>query len=406
MPTRKGQQFNITSTLGRVAVAVVFAGTTACSGPPEPVSTTVGSSDASTTSAGPTTSTLLDRVTTNTAESAIEYQEYVETALEIMERFFYATDHVDWYEIRQPALEGLATDPSPEQAYAAIRDALQELGDPHSRFEPPQIRRERARLPGEISRPSGERMSRIGYLKLPGVGLAGTIDPDDPKAYANQVNALLEELDSPEPACGWIVDLRENAEGWISPMFASLGPLLGQGIVLTANGPQGTQTIEVDKDYLVSYDFEPSVDAPSADFPLLEEFRLVDSTREETLDFIDATITPSGPVYEPELEDPPVAVLISGTTGSAAEYVTIAFLGRDNTQTFGETTRGVPTARGGYQFVDGGVLGLAVLAPADRLGRTHSSHIFADEFIGPSPPGEDRTLDSALEWLTAQPSCE
>lgn len=384
---------------------IVFS-VTACTASLDTAPTTTADPDLVTASSSqdPIASTASNGTSTTSQAGDIDYREYVETALELMERFYYATDQVDWDPVREAALDNLTADPSREEAYGAIRAALLELGDPHSRFEPPRMRQDLAELQGETPEPSGERVGQVGYLKLPGIANY-VIDPNDPKFYADRVNELLEELDTPEHACGWIVDLRDNGGGTAGPMFASLGPLLGQGVVLTATGPAGTQTLTVKEDHRVDVGGELATHEPPADLPLLKEWSLAGSTVEETQTLIEAARTPSESLYQPVLADPPVAVLISGSTRSAAEYLTIAFLGRDNTQTFGQTTFGIPTGVGGAQFVDGGVLALAGMAPADRLGRSYTSNIFPDNFIAPSPPSEDQTLDAALEWLATQPTC-
>jgi C-terminal processing protease CtpA/Prc len=356
---------------------------------------------------GATTSTPsigTETPTTSDPVGAADYLEYVETALAVMESYYYASPETDWQPIRETALEGLDADPSPAESYRSIDDALSALGDPHSVFWPPRARQDAAVTSEDVLLPSGERIGPIGYLNLPGDGTAN-LDPDRPKLYADRVNQLLEVLDSPEAACGWIVDLRENSGGWISNMFAGLGALLGEGVVLTATGPAGTQTIEVKGDLLIDITFNAGANAPTVDSPLLEPWTFTDATEEQTQDLVEATQTPSASVYRPQLPHAPVAVLISGATASAAEYLTIAFLGREDTETFGQTTFGVPTARGTFQFTDGGVLGLAVLAPADRVGRTYTSNIFPDTFVGPSPPGDDATLDAAVEWLSGHRDC-
>lgn len=353
-----------------------------------------------TTSSAPTSRVDQTPVTTEAAPDI----DYVETALTVLEATYYASAEVDWTEMDQAATADLPDDPSPSRAYDAIQSALFDLADPHSYFVPPRQRQDMETVPKGIEPPVGERLRDIGYIELPAIA-NWNIDPNNPTEYADTVNQMLNLLDNPEPACGWVIALRNNGGGTTGPMLASLGPLLGEGVVLTATTPGGTQTISVASDWTITYDFEQVRPNPTANLPLLTDFSLEGTTAQETTALIEAALTVSEPVYQPAVEDPPVAVLTSNVTASAAEYVVVAFLGRDNTRTFGTTTAGMPTGIAGFQFVDGGILGVAATVPSDRQGNAYSAHIVPDQFIGFSRPGEDAPLDAALEWLRNEPPC-
>ena len=71
-----------------------------------------------------------------------------------------------------------------------------------------------------------ELPGRIGYLELPGI--VGTQADQD--TYATGAQQAIRTIDA-VPRCGWVVDLRTNRGGYIYPMLAAAGPLLGNGPV-------------------------------------------------------------------------------------------------------------------------------------------------------------------------------
>src|SRR5438270_7244326 len=54
------------------------------------------------------------------------------------------------------------------------------------------------------------------------------VDGPTATAFATRVQELIRAVDQP-PACGWIVNLRQNGGGLMWPMLAGIGPLLGEG---------------------------------------------------------------------------------------------------------------------------------------------------------------------------------
>ncbi|MFJ6775483.1 S41 family peptidase, partial [Kitasatospora sp. NPDC091257] len=100
----------------------------------------------------------------------------------------------------------------------------------------------------------------------------------------------------------------------------------------------------------------------------------------------------------------PVAVLTGPGTGSAGEAVTIAFIGRPDTRSFGARTYGVPTGNAAHRLSDGAVVLLTGAAEADRTGRIHAGPIEPDEAVDTRKEG-DPSLTAATGWLGRQESC-
>ncbi|MFE7245143.1 S41 family peptidase [Streptomyces sp. NPDC057580] len=185
--------------------------------------------------------------------------------------------------------------------------------------------------------PEGRRLAgAIGYLMLPPV-------PSDRVAapYVRSARSIISALDK-QGTCGWVIDMRSNSGGDMWGPLAAVGPILGDGTVgaaVYADGEKSPRAIE-------------------------------NGTPRQYMD-------EWGPAASLARPTPPVAVLTSRRTASAAEAVTIAFPGRPNTRTFGQPTAGVPTANAPYQLSDGALVILTVAREADGTGAYTT---------GPSPP--------------------
>jgi C-terminal processing protease CtpA/Prc len=123
------------------------------------------------------------------------------------------------------------------------------------------------------------------------------------------------------------------------------------------------------------------------------------------LDALTGELAPSdGSVAGP----PPVAVLTSPMTASAGEYIVMGFSGRPRARTFGEPTYGVPTSMTPFFLWDGGFLNVSVAAGIDAAGRTHDGPITPDELIETPferfGAADDPVVSRALAWLQTQVS--
>lgn len=290
---------------------------------------------------------------------------YLASALDVMEKHALVTEDVDWPKLRQDAFAEARQARTPSDTYRAIRQGLRDLNDEHSTFYDPEAASENLNTPADdLILPEGHRLAgSIGQLILPP-------EPSDRVAapYVRSARSTVAELDG-QGVCGWIIDLRSNHGGDMWGPLAAVGPVLGDGTVgsvVYADGKKSPWTLR-------------------------------NGTPRQYLD----KWGPAKPLARPA---PPVAVLTSRRTASAAEAVTIAFRGRPDTRTFGEATAGVPTANASYELSDGALVILTVAREADRNGRLYNGPVEPDVEV-PETRGHDQALEEATDWLRKQKAC-
>ena len=240
-----------------------------------------------------------------------------------------------------------------------------------------------------------ELPGRIGYLELPGI--VGTQADQD--AYASGAQRAIRDADTVS-RCGWVVDLRSNRGGYIYPMLAAAGPLLGNGHVAGKIDAAGVMEQWV---YAVGQITIRRTAAPGTPDP---SFPAAGATGNATGGAAVSSVSSPYALADPEA---PVAVLTSSLTASAGEATAIAFRGRANTRSFGEATRGLTTFNVMTQMPDLASIIVTNAVDADRTGRTYD---------GPVPPDQpvavdwnhigdpaDPVLGAAVHWLGTQKSC-
>ncbi|MER7757876.1 S41 family peptidase [Kitasatospora sp. NPDC097643] len=303
-----------------------------------------------------------------------EARGYLTEALDLMQQQSLRRAEVDWKTVRARAFDQAGTARTPAETYPAISGALGALNDHHSQFVPP----DRAAQPGVVDgdnevvdAPTSRQLpGRIGYLRLPRVNGSDRTYAE----YGRQGRAAVAATDR-VGACGWVVDLRDETGGGMWAPLAAAGPILGDGPVggfLTPDGKHSVWSIRGGVPY-------------------------EDDTPQASAEGVSPLAVP----------DPPVAVLTSRATGSAGEAVTLAFIGRPATRSFGGQTYGVPTGNAAHRLSDGAVIVLTGAAETDRTGRVHDGPIRPDEEVdAPTRKDSDPTLDAATAWLSTQPACK
>ena len=301
---------------------------------------------------------------------------YLTAALDIMQQHSVNRKTIDWSTLRQQAFARANGAETPADTYSAIRMALLALGDQHSSFIDPQVA---SQLKTEESTSNVEPDARllsqsIGYLELlpfEGTNLAAM------QRYVQTVQDAIRRIDQ-AGTCGWVVDLRINSGGNMSPRIAAVGPILGDGIALSFVGPDGFKQMWGYSNGYTQIDGSPT--------------------------FVGTTNA-----YHLKHPMPPVAVLTGLATASAGEAIAIAFRGRPHTRSFGQPTYGLSTSNDAFSLSDGALLLLTVAVDADRTGKTYGGAIAPDEFV----PGQiwqigtpaDRVLQVATAWLHEQEGC-
>lgn len=313
---------------------------------------------------------------------------YLTTVLDTMQRRSVRRHEIDWPSFRHTTrtlAEGARTT---RDTYVAIRDAVDRLGDRHSRFLAPEevgadiagegVRIGRSVSPGapRSAVPTGRRLTpEIAFVDVQTFNSLGR-----PLAvvteHVDQYHALLAALDSPL-ICGWVVDLRFNAGGSMWPMLAGIGPILGPGVAGFFVDPDGETTTWFYQD---------------GGAGLIEVGVFARGTGS----------------YELLTPHPPVAVLTGPNTASAGEAVATAFRGRSDTRSFGTGTFGVSTANRGFFQSDGALLLLSATTFADRTGTLYGGVLEPDSTVAglaTQIPESDLTLAVAMDWLRDHPAC-
>lgn len=302
---------------------------------------------------------------------------YLRAAFDTIETHHVYGDAYDWEELWLATLETGEGATTVDETHDALRFALADLNDPHTGF---------GIYPDSLSSsdPDGSASDRtvemppmtakliddkIGYVEIPRFGWPVG---DVADAYATNLQDLIRRLDVQRP-CGWVVDVRRNTGGNMWPMIAGAGPLIGEGEVGAF----------VDRD----------------------GGRMVWTYRDGTAAVDTLSVSVSGePVGMPDA--PPVAVLTSSRTGSAAEAVVVAFRGLPNVQTFGKPTAGATTSPGYFDFEEGMWMRFSVLYYADRRGTIYRGPIEPDVPVETDMWDDHAAAEStAVEWLLDTAAC-
>jgi carboxyl-terminal processing protease len=273
-------------------------------------------------------------------------QRYAEIALDHM------ADGLEWdpgtaREVRARVAAQVADAGSYAATYDALRDAVPELGGPHSAFlTPDEAARDLRGAPPAAGtdepRPNVSTADGITTIVIP------TLVGGDDAAHQRYVDAGAQGLVDAAPATtrGWVVDLRGNHGGDMWPMLAALSPLLDEGRVMSFEHAHGSVPVTL-QDGAVADD--GSVAATSG-----------------------AGRVPAGL---------PIAVLTDGMTGSSGEAAAIAFVGQEGVRSFGQPTYGFSTANQPITLIDGAVVNLTVAVDADRSGKRYGVPVEPDVVV-------------------------
>ena len=331
--------------------------------------------------------------------AVIDYRAYVEDSLAVLEAYHWNSEIVDWAAARAAALDGLPDDPPADQAHARIQAAIGTFDPFNTVFVRPQD------VPpggmpggggGPVQLPSADRIGAVGHVQLPALGDGGM---DDFRDYLRAARDAMAAVEAAEPACGWVVDLRDYDAGAWGPSMLALGGLLGEGRAVTFSSPAVEWALEVAADGVIT-----SSGFDESEIPARSPY--IDTSFEADADDEHAAIAQEEPPYLPSAGDTPVAVLVGNGTGGGGEQTLVAFLGRPEARIFGGPTGGRPIVAPNLPMADGARLRVPIWVPVDRENRRYTANITPDEVIGDTRPlGSDAVLDAAVDWLDGQPGC-
>ena len=292
---------------------------------------------------------------------AAEPEAFLTEMLNIMEANSINRNTIDWTEFRSRVFESVGTAQTIDDAYPGVREALTLLGDNHSFFLKPEGGSIWGR--GTILCDAAPIFSftvpeNIGYVKVS--GFSGSREDGVP--FADRIQESIRSQDSAD-LIGWIVDLRGNTGGNMWPMIAGIGPILGEGT----------------SGYFVDPDDNQSAWGYSNGSSIISG----------------NTVVRSSNPYELINPDPKVAVLLDNDIASSGEAVAIAFVGRENTRSFGSPTCGLSTANASFSLSNDAQLFLTVSYMADR-----NLNLFGTPVMPDVEADNKDVFDQAILWLS------
>lgn len=299
--------------------------------------------------------------------------DYLDSALNILESRHVLADEINWEKTRQATFLAARNADSISTAHSVLRKTLASLpGNHNSLMVPKELD---GKSGGSVDEASPNGLEPIvslndGYLliELPG------LHAESGSAVANAyVHSVLDGMDRADNAsiCKAILDLRGNTGGNMWPMLAAASPLFGTddiGAHVRGNekskwwARNGTSGITDNGKRKVRFELGAKRNLP-------------------------------------DLSEMPVAVLYGQATSSSGEAVAIAFKGRPRTRSFGDSTGGLTSANVAVRLEDGARLVFPVAWSADRNGKVYRGSVAADEWI---PAHGDAVLQAARDWLARQ----
>lgn len=276
-------------------------------------------------------------------------KEYIEEVISLLEDKSINRNQIDWKAFREDIYLHANNAQKVEDTYPSIYLAVSKLQDGHSYFAPKNFHDEEDLKPLPVL--SDEVVPpKIGYIRIP--FCMG--DDSDKAKYINEITTKIIAQDNTNLK-GWIVDLRGNFGGDMSPMLLAVRPILGEGVLGHFYYPDNTYHV---------WNYEESEH--------LNSYRL-------------------------KVENPYVAVLTDSLTASSGEAVTIAFKGRAKSKSFGSGTYGVSTGNKSHTLSDGSRINLTENTFADRNKVKYGKSVVPDIVCR-----ENLTLQTALNWIGSQ----
>ncbi|AKT52472.1 hypothetical protein ADJ73_00340 [Arsenicicoccus sp. oral taxon 190] len=280
---------------------------------------------------------------------------YADDALTKMEAGYHPTGP-EWDRARAEAVRKTRDADSYAATLPALREAVAVAGGKHSTiFESGKDlgSTDTERPLPQVSNARGITTVTVPKLSAPEEGFRN----DYATRIANGIDAQRTRT-----SCGWIVDLRSNHGGDMSPMLSGLSALLGDGKVGGFVDRNGTTT----------------------DLTLAGGTVRVGGSDQHS---VGARARAAGPV----------AVLQGPDTGSSGEVVVLAFKGAQGARSFGAPTAGYSSANQTVRLYDGTGMLLTTAVDVDRTGARYGGAITP---VQPAPV--DQAAAAATTWLQGQ----
>jgi carboxyl-terminal processing protease len=272
---------------------------------------------------------------------------YVVQALDIMKNHSLNKQKVDWEKLYATTIESAKDAKTIRETYPALNNALEELGDRHSRFFPKEVFDAHnvgyKSLGRKLPMPSGHMIDKkYAFILVPPFYM---FEKDEQLAYADSLQTIIRQLDAQNPK-GWIIDLRLNDGGNMHPLLAGLAPILGEGQFIGWKSADNVITYDTVRNGMVR-------DVTGGKYFLATPYTIKNTKA-------------------------PVSILVSDKTASSAEMIAGAFIGRPKTKLIGTYTGSLTTSNELYKLSDGSYLNLTVSTMVDRTGKVYGRGITPD----------------------------
>ncbi len=315
-----------------------------------------------------------------TARMSHAAKTYLEEAVAKIQGEAMNSNKLNWPRVLAQAYALAQDAATATDTHDAIRFVLRSLGDGHSYFIAPNTAKQtQSNSNTENFNLASATIAGKGYVSVPAyIGKLSARQTAFVDAIQNNIKAR-----AADKVCGWIVDLRENAGGSMHPMLAGLAPLFGDGALGSLVSPTGTKQWRIADGGSGFGEAGDGSNDSRATRPLI----------------LEGTIAA------------PVAVLLGPKTASSGEIVAVSFVGRPNTRSFGEPTRGQTTGNSSIELTDGAVMAVTTSIYADRNGKRYGGKLIPDELVTPTSAGatqlqDDAVIAAAIKWLDDQRACK
>lgn len=293
--------------------------------------------------------------------------DYVGAAVDSISKHSLFRDSIDIRIIKQTALKIAGDAKNYSDCFLAVNyllESLRPLGDEHSFFmtadEVKNWKNEGSQV-SKIEFPSYKIIDSCGYILVPPFHGGNQTQI---LSYADSLQTAIQKMYQ-SGIKGWIIDLRNNTGGNMSPMIAGLGPLFSQeklGSLIDVNGNSESWYYKEGKYYWDN----------------------------------DTGWRVSVPVQLPMRL--PIAVLTGGQTGSSGEAVVISFINNARTMSFGQPTWGLTTGNGSFELKDGSQIFLASTIMADRNGKKYDHSIQPDMLV--DVLNNENLIKIVVNWIS------
>lgn len=284
---------------------------------------------------------------------------YLNEVITIMEKNSVNRSSINWADFRAKVIKHAGSAVTVQDAYPSVHYAIKLLGDSHSYFAPANlIDAEEEKDPPVLK--DEEFPANIGYIRL-----KYCMGNDASKQqYITETIAKIKQRDNIN-LHGWIVDLRGNFGGDMTPMLLAIAPVLGDGTAGYTLYPDNNETEWAIKEGHLTYN-----------------------------DYNNSEVIKSPETYTLAKQYTKVAVLTDTLTASSGEAITVAFKNRPKTKSFGWPTYGVSTSNEGFTLSDGSRMLLTVATFADRKKVKYGRKIQPDIICNP-----ELAVNEAVKWL-------